>query len=205
MITHIAHTIAAFVLQALGPTVEEANEAAAAQVPDYDLCDVPVLEQPYDCPGRVRWALVSISDRECPNNYCGHRRWVGRHRRDSGHEGGLWRAGHRRGGKGYRRGALHWWCPAHADPEGMSTVGPHGLIYLFNVHRLGVFGNCVPWWIFASPAVSARAATARYLRNCKPGTRDGWCPSERSVGRAFRRRCKRRVLSRSECRKGART
>ncbi len=194
----IAQLFAALV-RLFGPEVDDANAAAAAELPERVECDAPFMHQPYDCPDRVRWALTAISDRECPGNYCGKRRWVGRHRRDSGHDPGLWRMGHRRGAKGYRTGGLHWWCPAHADPEGMSTVGPHGLIYAYNVHRLRVPGNCVPWWVFAAPAVSAKAARARYLKMCDVEGRSAWCPSASAAYRAYRRRCRRRELPRAEC------
>ena len=197
----IAQLLAA-ILRILGPSVDEANAQAAAELDAYEACDVPLWEQPYDCPERVRWALTAISDRECPGNYCAHRRWVGRHGRDSGHEEGLWRKGHRRGWEhpNWTKGALKWWCPAHWSAEGMSTVGPHGLIYLFNVARLEVQGNCVPWWWFATPTVSARAARERYLERCDDGTGKGWCPKIEFQQKVRRRRCHRRELSRDECR-----
>lgn len=196
----LPHIIAAL-LRAFGPSVDEANEAAAAEVEPYLECEAPLWEQPYDCPERVRWALAAISDRECPGNYCAHRHWVGRHRGDSGLESDLWRRGHRRGWEhpDWRKSALRWWCPAHATPGGMSTVGPHGLIYLFNIHRLDAAGNCVPWWVLASPAVSARAATHRYLELCSGDTPSGWCPSPKAAYRSWHRRCRRRDLPKNEC------
>jgi len=189
-------------LRLFGPEVDEANAAAVAELEVYDACKAPLWEQAWDCPERVRWALAAISDRECPGNYCAHRKWVGRHRQDSVHDEGIWRRGHARGERGYHAGALHWWCPAHATPTGMSTVGPHGLIYAFNVHRMHVLGNCVPWWVFASPTVSAQVARERYLKLCGPQRRSGWCPSVRSSYRSWKRRCARRDLPRKECREG---
>lgn len=190
--------IFAGLLRVFGPTVEEANAAAAAELDDREDCDVPIAEQPYDCPERVRWALVAISDRELPDPAPWSYRWYGRHAGDSWADDGLWRSGHRRGRKGRTTGALHSWCPAHLDSEGMSTVGTHGLMYLYNVHYVGAPGNCIPWWIFASPTVSAEAARDRYLKLCEEKA-TGWCPSLHAVLQAWRRRCDRRMVSRDEC------
>lgn len=194
IITAIISTL----LRVFGPDVDAANAAAAAELELFAECEVPLWEQPYDCPERVRWALVAISDRESPGNYSARFHWVGRHRRDSGHEERLWTRGLERGAKGYRRGGLHWWCPAHWGAEGMSTVGPHGLIYAFNVHRMGVAGNCVPWWVFATPSESARVARHRYLKLCGDN-RKGWCPTPEAAERSRTRRCRRRELPRAEC------
>ena len=186
-------------LRLFGPEVDEVNASVAAELEVRAECEGPLWERPFDCPERVRWALVAISDRECPGDYCAHRTWVGRHGGDSGHDKGLWAKGHRRGARGYREGALHWWCPAHQDPVGMSTVGPHGLIYLYNVHRLGVLGNCVPGWILAAPSVSARAALDRYLELCGAESPSGWCPTIKAAFNSRIRRCHRRELPRDEC------
>lgn len=192
--------IVAVLFGVFGPSVDQANAAVAAELEAHEGCDRPLLEQSYDCPERVRWALTAISDRELPSPGQWTYRWFGRHDGDSWAEPGLWKKGHRRGREGKRTAALHSWCPAHSDPEGMSTVGTHGLIYVFNVHRLGVPGNCIPWWIFAAPSFSAEAARARYLKLCKePG---GWCPTPNAILQAMRRRCDRRILSRLECQGG---
>lgn len=196
--------IVAGLLRLFGPTVEEANAAVAAELDTWEACDAPLFEQPWNCPERVRWALVAISDRELPSPGEWTYRWYGRHAVDSRYEVGFWRKGHRRGREGRKTGALHWWCPAHHDAEGMSTVGLHGLVYLFNVHRFGVPGNCVPWWVLGVPTFSAAVARDRYLDQCRPDKADGWCPSVDAVFRSWRRRCDRRMLSREECREGVR-
>jgi hypothetical protein len=190
----------ATLLKLAGPQLDAVHAQAVLELPAGPQCDAPLWEQPYDCPERVRWALVAIADRESPGNYSARYRWVGRHAQDSVHDLDLWRVGHERGRKGYRRGALAWWCPVHTDPLGMSTVGPHGLIYLFNVHRLEVPGNCVPWWLFAVPSVSAEAAIDRYLQLCED-MRSSWCPTPRAVASSRRRRCDRNELPPAECRR----
>lgn len=181
----IAATIVAALLRVLGPTLGDVHAELAAELPrDDEACAGELERQRYDCPERTRWALSAIADRECPGSFSDEYRWIGRHRIDSVHEPGLWRLGHRRGRKGYQRGALAPWCPAHRDAVGMSTVGPHGLIYLYNVHRLDAPGNCVPWWIMAAPAVSGRAALHRYLELCAAPDASGWCPTIRAIERA---------------------
>lgn len=196
----ILSSIFATVLRLFGPELDEVHEQVAAELPVRPECDAPIFSQPYDCPDRVRWALVAIADRESPGNYSARKRWVGRHRGDSRLDARLWTAGWRRADKGYKKAALSWWCPAHLSPEGLSTVGPHGLIYLYNVHRLDAVGNCLPWWLFASPEQSARAARHRYLQLCDDaGPARGWCPSLRAAMSARKRRCDRRELPRDEC------
>ena len=190
--------VLALLLPLVGPTVDEAHAAAVA---DLEPCEGPWDAQAYDCPERARWALAAIADREGPGNYAASTAWVGIHGRDSRFAPRLWERGHRRGRKGHFRGALSWWCPVHSSSTGMSTVGPHGLIYVYNVHRLGVPGNCVPWWVLAAPAVSARVALDRYLERCGAEP-DGWCPSLDAAQRSRDRRCKRGDLARQECRGG---
>jgi hypothetical protein len=190
--------IVAGLFRLFGPTVDEANAAVAAELEAREACEVPLLQQPYDCPERVRWALTAVSDRELPDPGPWTYRWYGRHIGDSHHELGLWKLGHRRGREGRRTGALRSWCPAHRDPEGMSTVGTHGLIYLYNAHYLDVVGNCIPWWLFAAPMFSAEAARERYLDLCEDRS-GGWCPSPNAVFNAWRRRCDRRMLPREQC------
>jgi hypothetical protein len=186
----IAASIMAVLLRVLGPDLATVHAELAAALPtDDEVCATPLEEQRYDCPERTRWALTAIADRESPYSFSDGVRWVGRHPRDSGHDAGLWRLGHRRGRAGRRTGALSWWCPAHHDAEGMSTVGPHGMIYLYNVHRLDVPGNCVPWWIFAAPQISAVAALHRYLDLCDEPS--SWCPTLPAVVRARNARAAR--------------
>lgn len=160
---------------ALVGTTDAGNVEAAATLPDRDECHVELHLQPYDCPERARWALLAISNRESPNGWSPARRWVGVHAGDAGHSPGL-------GQRMRERGVFASWCPAHWGSDGFSTVGPHGMIYAFNVKRLGVVGNCVPWWVFALPRVSARAALHRYLDLCEaePVGRS-WCPTTRAV------------------------
>jgi hypothetical protein len=155
-------------------------------------CDQALEHQPYMCPERVRWALTAIADREMPG-VSAHVHWFGIHERDSIHEDALWRHGHRRGRAGKSEAALSSLCPFHADAHGMSTVGPHGLMYLYNVHRFGVVANCVPWWWLAIPSHSAEAALDRYIELCADRTaddppHDGWCPSTAAMKRARRYR-----------------
>lgn len=146
-----------------------------------DDCEVPVWEQRYDCPERMRWALLTISNRETVGGWTPHTLWVGRHLRDSKHEDGLWRSGH-------DDETLSQACPFHWTPTGMSTVSAYGLIYKFNIRRLGAPGNCVPWWLVAFSGVASRIAASRYLKNCEmePVGRS-WCPRIRAIIGTMRR------------------
>ena len=159
------------------PTTDEGNLAAVATLTDREECDDDLEFQPWDCPERARWALLTISNRESPYNWSPSTRWVGQHVRqgDNRYSAGLGRRAH-------RRGTFQWWCPAHWGSEGFSTVGPHGLMYAFNVHRLDIPGNCVPWWVFATAEVSAHVALDRYLDRCElePVGRS-WCPKLAAV------------------------
>ncbi len=135
--------------------------------------------QPYNCKLRMRWALLTISNREQAGTWHPERRWTGIHRGDSSHSGNVryW-ADH--------FGRLRWWCPAHWSDTGMSTVGPHGLMYGYNVQRVGMPGNCVPWWIFSLNAVSARTAAKIYASKCggvdqRPEGKRGWCPTRKAI------------------------
>jgi hypothetical protein len=186
----ILATLTAAILRLVGPELGDVHVEVVLELPTGPRCFVPLARMPYDCPERVRWALTAIADRELPQSNTDGVRWFGIHRGDSVHEADLWTLGHRRGRKGFSEGALSWWCPAHADPIGMSTAGPHGMIYAFNVHRLRAPGNCVPWWIFAAPKISAIAARDRYLEHCgRPErARSSWCPSPRAVLAARNRR-----------------
>lgn len=166
-------------LWALLLPVDGANALAAELVGS----DSPACERqwrkPYGCPERVRESLDAISDRELPQEARRRARWFGVHRGDAGHERAL-------EAKGWRRGILSEACPWHGGAEGMSTVGPHGLMYVLNVGRLGVPANCVPWQALGLPIVSALAAGQRYLALCRePG---GWCPSAGARVRARKRR-----------------
>jgi hypothetical protein len=175
--------IVAAILRLIGPTADEVNADVAATLEDREACVRPLIGQPYDCPERVRWALTAISDRECPGHYSAKIRWVGRHSTDKHFESKLLK-------KGHRRGNLSGWCPFHWWSEGMSTDGIHGLMYIYTVHYLEIPGNCVPWWVFAAPQVSARTALAMYLDKCDTG--HSWCPSDRAITRAeFNRRARR--------------
>ena len=154
------------------PTTDDGNNAASSTLPDREECHDDLELQPYDCPERARWSLLAISNRESPYSWSPSRRWVGQHTAngDSKHSAGLGRWGR-------RVGRLSWLCPFHWGDAGFSTVGPHGMIYAYNVQRLDVPGNCVPWQVFASPLPSAKAALGRYLKRCeKEPTRRSWCP-----------------------------
>jgi hypothetical protein len=183
--------VIASLLRLLGPELDEVHRDAALELPSRRACAAPLEQQPYDCPERVRWALTAISDREMPGDYSGNIRWAGRHRGDAHFDLELWRMGHRRGAQGKRKASLAWWCPAHWSPTGMSTVGVHSLMYAYNVHRLGVPGNCVPWWMLGIPSVSVEAATDRYLDLCDQPDPSGWCPTLSATVAARRRRCDR--------------
>jgi hypothetical protein len=194
----------------LWTTTDEANQRLASTLPDREECHDDLQFQPYDCPDRARWALLTISNRESPGGWSPSTRWVGVHTSFGDH-----RLSARIGRKMRSRGDFQWWCPAHWGDSGFSTVGPHGLIYGFNVARLEVPGNCVPWQIFALPVVSATAALDRYVDKCAveraEGTR-GWCPRTDEVlvtkarwderRRRVRRRARRRrcVEERGEAR-----
>ena len=172
----------ALLLGILTMNVDSANAFAAGLLGE----DTPACRyqwrKPYDCPDRMRESLAAVSDRELPQEGRGVSIWFGRHYIDSGHDSGLHR-------KGHRRGILADWCPWHAEDEGMSTVGPHGLMYVLNVGRLEVPGNCVPWEALGLSVVSALAAGRRYLSNCEnePEGRS-WCPSAAARRRARKRR-----------------
>ena len=157
------------------PTTDEGNLAAvAARLVDREECDDDLDYQPHDCPERARWALLTISNRESPGNWTPNRRWVGvrTYQGDHKHSAKI-------GRRMRERGRFQAWCPFHWGDEGFSTVGPHGLIYGFNVQRGRWAGNCVPWQYVAAPMQSARLALDRYLDKCEdepePGRRS-WCP-----------------------------
>lgn len=183
--------ILAGLLRLLSPDLDTAHAAVVTTLPAAAQCDRPIRRQAYDCPERARWALTAIADRE--TGYAPNMRWFGRHPDDSKHERVVWNIGR-------DRGVLEPWCPAHDSPVGMSTVGPHGMMYVFNVHRLRVPGNCVPWWLFATPGISAIAALDRYLHNCDDADAGGWCPSTAAIRRALRRRCVRNDFHGPACR-----
>lgn len=189
--------VVTLLLRLLGPCVDDANRAIATELGSLDFVDlesgeiqecerVAVEDQPYDCAERMRWALLTISNRESPGNWSARRRYTGIHAGDSRHAGRVYTWAQR-----FDR--LSWWCPSHWGERGMSTVGPHGLMYGYNVQRLGVPGNCVPTWAFGISTVSARAAADRYLSRCtedpEPG---GWCPTTKQIVRTFRRAQRRR-------------
>ncbi len=181
----------ASILRLLTSELDEAHEEVTATLPMVSACDKPLRRQPYDCPERARWALTAIADRE--TGYAPHTRWFGRHPGDAVHERVLWNIGR-------DRGVLEPWCHAHDSPVGMSTVGPHGMMYVFNVQRLRLPGNCVPWWLFATSGLSAIAALDRYLANCDDPDARGWCPSSSAIRRALRRRCVRNDFTGPACR-----
>lgn len=170
------------------PPVDEANVSVAQELgvtefttEDGELVeceDTPLEEQAFNCVERMRWALLTISNRENPGNWSPDRRYTGVHKGDSHHSPNVKRwAG--------KFGRLSWWCPSHWSHEGMSTVGPHGLMYGYTVQHLRVFGNCVPTWAFGLGPVSAKAAGVLYLKRC--GGEWGWCPSLDQVVRTRRR------------------
>lgn len=145
-------------------------------------CDRPLAWQPYDCPERMEMALDAVSDRELTREERSVSIWFGRHYGDSGHDQGLF-------SKGHRRGILSEWCPWHDRAAGMSTVGPHGLMYVLNIDRLGIPGNCVPWQALGTSFVSAVVAGLRYLRTCSSEPSGwSWCPRWNAVRRARDRR-----------------
>ncbi len=162
-------------------TVDDANSLTAAALGNPDARCLQ-WSKAYDCPDRMRESLSAISDRELPQEDRMSVIWFGRHYIDSGHDSALHR-------KGHRRGILSGWCPWHVSGEGMSTVGPHGLMYALNVHRLGVPGNCIPWQALGLSLVSSWTAGLRYLANCssEPQGRS-WCPSKGARRRARKRR-----------------
>ncbi len=183
-------SILLWILSAL-PTTDDGNRAAAATLADREECADDLAFQAYDCPERARWALLTISNRESPYSWSPRRHWVGEHTRhgDNRHSARL-------GRKARARGLFSWWCPAHWGDDGFSTVGPHGLMYAYNVRRLDVPGNCVPWQVLASPMVSARVALSRYVDRCEDPEGRSWCPTliqvvatrDRWVARAERKR-----------------
>lgn len=162
-------------------TVDDANALAAAALGNPDARCLQ-WSKAYDCPRRMEQALDAISDRELPQEERMTSRWFGRHYIDSEHEAGLLR-------KGHRRGILSDWCPWHDRSTGMSTVGPHGLMYVLNVGRLEAPGNCVPWEALGLSVVSAYAAGRRYLAHCESEPEGhSWCPTRAARARARRRR-----------------
>jgi hypothetical protein len=172
-----------------GPDVDRSNDLAALLMVRQD-CTADLLEDDPDaiCRDRVAAALDAIADRESPGTYAAELSFVGIHARDSRWSTRLWK-------KGHERGILSTWCPAHWFPFGTSTVGPHGLMYVYNVGRLGVPENCVPWRLLGLPMGSAVAATDRYLQRCTGSSSDsgrGWCPSEKQIELARKRRAVRK-------------
>lgn len=177
-----------FLFRLIAPPVDEANVRTAQELGVTEFLDsegfviecasLPLDEQPYDCVDRMRWALLTISNRESAGNWSPERRYTGVHHGDSHHADNVkhW-AG--------KFGRLSWWCPSHWTSDGMSTVGPHGLMYGYTVQHLEVPGNCVPTWAFGLGPVSARAAGALYLKRC--GEEWGWCPSVEQVVRTRKR------------------
>ncbi len=145
-----------------------------------------IWDLPYDCPERIQAALANVADREGPGNYNPTRVWIGRHTGDSWAENRLHT-------KGHHRGILSDWCPAHWSPRGMSTSSTWGLMYVYNIHRLEIPGNCVPWQVFAFSFVAAKAAASHYVALCDPSRvpRWGWCPTIEDQKRSFRRRARR--------------
>lgn len=176
------------ILAWLAAPVDDTNAWAASVIglaPDDVACaDVPLFEQPITCPDRMRALLDAVADRESPGNFAAHLRWVGRHRGDSWAERSLER-------KGLARGILQAWCPFHVQGQ-LSTVGPHGLIYTYNVARADVPGNCWPSIALALPRVSSLVAAVRVVDVCTKRP-DGWCPSIEAEVSSFVRRVKRRL------------
>lgn len=160
---------------------EESGETA-----EVDCDDVPISQQHRACVERMRWALLTISNRESAGNWSPERDWTGVHAGDSKWEPRV----HYWAGKFNR---TSWWCPFHWGDGGFATVGPHGLMYGYNVQLLEREGNCVPTRAFAVSTVSAEAAGRRYLRACTKPWRDGigWCPSVAQI-EATKRRARRR-------------
>ncbi len=184
------------VLRWFAPEVDAANVAIAEEMgldtftnmedEERECVDTPLELQHYRCKERMRWALLTISNRESAGNWSPRRRYTGIHKGDSHHAPRVRRWA-------YKFGRLSWWCPAHWGSEGMSTVGPHGLMYGYNVQHLGVFGNCVPTWAFGIGSVSARAAGVIYIESCGYGERS-WCPTLEQVMRT-KKRAKRKGYS----------
>lgn len=175
--------------------VDEANVDTAnrlgletfVEIVDGELVELECAETPLElqhphCRERMRWALLTISNRESAGNWSPRRTWTGIHSGDSHHEPRVryW-AG--------RFGRVSWWCPFHWGSTGFSTVGPHGLMYGYNVQLLGRTGNCVPTRAFGVATVSAEAAGRRYLKSCKRRRAEGrgWCPTTRAITRTRRR------------------
>jgi hypothetical protein len=184
MISFLLWVLSAF------PTIDDANQAVAATLPDRDECDVDLRAQPYDCPEYVRWALLTISNREGPDSWSAERHWVGIHTGKGDH-----RHSAKIGRYARRIGRYSDWCPWHWGDEGHSTVGPHGMMIGYTVQRLGAPGNCVPWWLFGMPNVSARVALSLYLDRCADGVEGfGWCVRTERVVATRRRWYRRRRL-----------
>lgn len=189
----------ALLLRIIAPPVDASNVAAAERSGWNEFTDargvthacgkLAIQYQHPMCRERLRWALLTISNRESAGNWSPERRYTGVHKGDSQHAPKIWR-------RVTRVGRLSSWCPSHRTPGGMSTVGPHGLMYGYHVQRLGVPGNCLPTWAFGLGPVSARVAVALYVAKCCDGDQGfGWCPSVESIAktkhRARRRHYKR--------------
>ena len=179
--------------------VDEANVAVASsmgvhsfeavvddELVELDCEGLPIAGQHRACVERMRWALLTISNRESAGNWSPGREWTGIHQGDA-----KW-AGRVRYWAG-KFGRISWWCPFHWSRGGFSTVGPHGMMYGYNVQLLGIRGNCVPTRAFAVSSVSAEAAGRRYLKSCTKPWRDGigWCPSVAQIV-ATKRRARRK-------------
>lgn len=174
------------ILLALFTTSNQASVDAALQYATMrEDCEVPLGEQPLDCPERFRWALLTISNRETIGSWSPDRLWVGRHTGDSDLEFRLYT-------KGHARGRLSLLCPFHWMPDGKSTVSPWGLMYVYNVQRFDFMENCVPWWLMSFAGVSVHAAADRYMAVCLSDDPDGWCPSTFEVVRTWVRYGRRR-------------
>lgn len=162
-------------------TVDDANSLTAAALGNSDARCLQ-WSKAYDCPERMRVALDSISDQALPRERRRTARWYGVHAVDSHLEERNFR-------KAKRRGILADWCPWHDSAEGMSTVGTHHTMYAWNVGRLGVPGNCVPWQVMGLALVSSWTAGLRYLANCEDEPQGrSWCPSPGDRRRARQRR-----------------
>lgn len=114
--------------------------------------------------------LDNISWRESKNTR------MGRQTRDNKHENTVHT-------NALRVGWLSYWCPFHWATNGMSTNGPHGMMYAYNIKH-APFG-CMPTHVFALPIISAVTAVKRYYKRCRQDLwkerwgsfpRDGWCP-----------------------------
>lgn len=175
------------------PTIDEVNYEMAqrlgveqfdvtddlGQVTTHECTDTPMRLQPYNCKLRMRWALLALTNRENAGNWSPGRRFTGIHRGDASYEEGLQRAQ-------IRSGRFSKWCPFHRTARGKSTVGPAGMMYAYNVQRVGTWANCMPWWLFASNTISGTTAARLYVSHCsevdqrEPGAR-GWCPTLRAA------------------------